>query len=156
MKDFVKRNCLEVQLLVPASFSTPENMLMPLWCWRFTVTYSCCCRVRISSHCHCISVNKSFIFRSTSTSRCLFGTPFPLLPAVLYKPGVHNGNGWGQGGLGHLSSVAVFGEGRACKGVAGSLRSRQSGSPEGRLFLGTPPPAAALTLLAAELTLIAF
>lgn len=60
-------------------------------------------------------------------------------------------------GLGHLSSVAVFGEGRMCgKGVGGSTRSRQSSESCGEtVFCGSPLPAA-LTLLAAEITLIAF
>lgn len=55
--------------------------------------------------CHCVSVNKSFIFPFTSTSRHLF----PPLPAVLYKPGVvHNGNGWGLNGRGEGGGIWSF------------------------------------------------
>lgn len=125
-----------------ASLSASESMLMPPPTTTTTTTDAEDSRslapavvfpplYPIFPRCHCVSVNKSFIFPFTSTSRHLF----PPLPAVLYKPGVvHNGNGWGLSGgvwrgegLGHLSSVAVFGEGRMCgKGVGGSARSRQS------------------------------
>lgn len=114
----------------------------------------------IFPYCHCVSVNKSFIFPFTSTSRHLFA----LLPAVLYKPGVvHNGNGWGLNRTGEgggirsfiipgcvLGGTSVWQRGRRFNAQAAEL-----GVLRGNCFCVSPLPAA-LTLLAAEITLIAF
>lgn len=118
----------------------------------------------IFPRCHCVSVNKSFIFPFTSTSRHLF----PPLPAVLYKPGVvHNGNGWGLSGRGGgvkgggIRSFII----RGCvwggtnvwqRGRRFSAQPAELGRPAGKLFFCGSPLPAALTLLAAEITLIAF